>query len=225
MPRKYFCLVDQAATLASQGAIAIDNAVLFESLQRSNEQLSLAYDETIKGWSRALDLRDRETQGHSERVTTQTLQLARRLGIIDAEIGHIWRGALLHDIGKMAIPDVILHKVRTLDEDEWIVMRQHPTYAYQLLSPIPYLKHALDIPYCHHERLDGSGYPRGLRGEEIPMAARLFAVVDVWDAMRSDRPYRPAISAKKTAEYLSSEAGVKFDAEAVRIFLDMVDIS
>lgn len=215
--------LDYLQTLASQGAIAIDNAELFEGLQRSNEQLALSYDETIKGWSRALDLRDRETQGHSDRVTLQTLHLARRMEIPEPELGHIRRGALLHDIGKMAIPDGILQKPGPLDEEEWSIMRQHPTYAYQLLFPIPYLKPALDIPYCHHERLDGSGYPRGLKGEEIPLAARIFAVVDVWDAMRSDRPYRAPISAAQTAEYLTSESGIKFDPQAIRIFLELMD--
>jgi response regulator RpfG family c-di-GMP phosphodiesterase len=217
--------LDFLQTLAFQGAIAIDNAELFFRLQRSNEELSLSYNETIRGWSGALDLRDRETHGHSERVTELAVRLARRMGVSDVEIGHIRRGALLHDIGKMAIPDAILQKPGSLDEGEWEIMRRHPAYSYQLLSSIPYLKPALDIPYGHHERWDGSGYPRGLKGEAIPLAARIFAVVDVWDAMRSDRPYRPAISVEKTVEFLSSQAGILFDPAVVSEFLEMLEES
>ena len=170
--------------------MAIDNLSLFDHLQRSNAALALAYDATLEGWSRALDLRDKETEGHTQRVTEITERLASMLNIDDATIIHLRRGALLHDIGKMGIPDSILLKPETLTEEEWAIMRKHPQYAYEMLSMIDYLRPALDIPYCHHERWDGKGYPRGLKGEEIPLAARIFSVVDVWDALTSNRPYR-----------------------------------
>ena len=161
--------------LAGQAAIAIENAQMFEGMQRSNLELALAYDATIEGWSHALDLRDKETEGHTQRVTEMTVRLARAMGIADAELAHVRRGALLHDIGKMGVPDSILLKPGPLTEEEWVLMRQHPLFAYDLLSPIAYLRPALDIPYCHHEHWDGTGYPRGLKGEEIPLTARLFA--------------------------------------------------
>lgn len=179
-------------TLAVQVAIAIDNVTLFDSLQRSNTELSLAYDATIEGWSFALDLRDKETDGHSKLVTEKTVYLARAIGMSEAEIVHVRRGALLHDIGKMGVPDNILLKPGLLTEEEWEIMRRHPFLAYEMLSPINYLRPALDIPYYHHEKWDGTGYPYGLKHDQIPLAARIFAVVDVWDALRSKRPYRPA---------------------------------
>ena len=147
---------------AGQAAIAIDNAQLFENLQHSNAELVLAYDTTIEGWSHALDLRDKETEGHTQRVTEMTLRLAKAMGIDEAELVHIRRGALLHDIGKMGVPDNILLKPGELTEEEWGSCTQHPQLAYDLLSPIAYLRPALDIPYCHHEKWDGTGYPRGL---------------------------------------------------------------
>ena len=206
--------------LAGQAAIAIENAQLFEGMQRSNVDLALAYDATIEGWSRALDLRDKETEGHTQRVTEMTVRLARAMGIGDAELVHVRRGALLHDIGKMGVPDSILLKPGPLTEEEWVTMRQHPLFAYDLLSPIAYLRPALDIPYCHHERWDGTGYPRGLKGEEIPLAARLFAVVDVWDALRSHRPYRGAWwPEEKVLQHIRSSAGTHFDPTVVEIFL------
>ncbi len=208
--------------LAGQAAIAIDNATLFENLQRSNADLSLAYETTLLGWSRALDLRDKETEGHTERVTEMTVRLAGRMGIASAELVQIRRGALLHDIGKMGIPDSILLKPGPLTDDEWIIMRKHPDYAHALLSPIAYLRPALDIPYCHHERWDGKGYPRGLKGDQIPLAARIFAVVDVWDALHSDRPYRPAWAAEKIREHIASGAGSHFDPDIVKAFLEMM---
>lgn len=207
--------------LAGQAAIAVDNAGLFNDLQRSHAELALAYDATLEGWSRALELRDRETQGHAKRVTEMTVRLARALGMDEADLVHVRRGALLHDIGKMGIPDSILLKPDALTEDEWRIMRQHPTYAYQLLSPIGYLGPALDIPYCHHEHWDGSGYPRGLKGEQIPLAARIFAVVDVWDALRSDRPYRPAWPEDRVREHLRGLAGTHLDPRVVEAFLAM----
>jgi HD-GYP domain-containing protein (c-di-GMP phosphodiesterase class II)/HAMP domain-containing protein len=204
--------------LAGQAAMAIESSKSFEDMQRSNVELSLAYDTTIEGWSRALDMRDRETEGHSQRVTQMTLQLAGLAGMNDAALVHVRRGALLHDIGKMAIPDAILHKPGQLDDAEWMIMRQHPTYAYRLLQPIAHLRPAIDIPHCHHERWDGGGYPHGLKGEEIPAPARLFSVVDVWDALRSDRPYRAAWAESRVLEYIQHESGRAFDPAAVELF-------
>ncbi|KPL77259.1 hypothetical protein ADN00_08960 [Ornatilinea apprima] len=217
--------LDFMEMLAGQTAIAIDNSQLFEGLQRSNLELSLAYDATIEGWSRAMDLRDEETEGHTERVTELTLQLARLVGVSEEDIIHIRRGALLHDMGKLGVPDRILLKPAALDEEEWKIMRQHPLYAYNWLSRISYLVPALDIPYSHHERWDGSGYPRGLKGREIPLAARIFAVVDVWDALSNDRPYRSAWPQDEVMRYLQDNAGVLFDPDVVRIFLDMLRYS
>ncbi len=207
--------------LATQAAIAIDNAELFDRLQRSNAELALAYDATIEGWSRALDLRDKETEGHTQRVTEMTLRLARAMGIGDAELMHIRWGALLHDIGKMGIPDSILLKPGPLTDAEWAIMRLHPRYADQMLAPIAYLHPALDIPYCHHEKWDGTGYPRGLMGEKIPLAARIFAVVDEWDALCSDRPYRKAWPEEKVREHIRSLAGTHFDPQIVDRFLKL----
>jgi PAS domain S-box-containing protein/putative nucleotidyltransferase with HDIG domain len=205
-------------TLAGQAAIAIDNSMLLADLQRSNEELTQAYVTTLEGWVRTLGLRDYETEDHTHRVTMMTLQLAKAVGLPDADLIHIRRGALLHDIGKMAVPDHILLKDGPLDDQEWEVMRRHPTNAYQLLSPIAYLKPALDIPYCHHEKWDGTGYPRGMRREEIPIAARLFSVADVWDALRSDRPYRKAWDANKVMEYLREQSGKHFDPDVLDVF-------
>jgi PAS domain S-box-containing protein/putative nucleotidyltransferase with HDIG domain len=208
--------------LAAQAAIAIDNAQLLDGLQRSNTDLGLAYDTTIEGWSRALDLRDKETEGHTQRVSELTLHLAREMGLPDEQLVHIRRGALLHDIGKMGVPDSILLKPGPLNDEEWTLMKRHPTLAYELLSPVAYLRRALDIPYCHHEKWDGTGYPRGLKGEQIPLTARLFAVVDVWDALRSDRPYRPAWPQEKVRAHLQSLAGTHFDPKVVMAFLRLV---
>ena len=209
-------------TLAGQTAIAIDNTQLFKHLQRSNLELSLAYDRTIEGWSRALDLRDRETEGHTLRVAEVTERLAKAMGIGTAETIHIRRGALLHDIGKMGVPDAILLKPGPLTAAEWEIMSRHPQFAHDMLSPISYLSQALDIPYCHHEKWDGSGYPRGLKGEQIPLAPRLFSVVDVWDALRSDRPYRAAWSERTVLKHISSLAGTHFDPQVVAVFLKVV---
>ncbi len=205
--------------LAGQTAIAIENAQLFDGLQRSNADLAVAYDATIEGWSRALDLRDKETEGHTQRVAEMTLKLARGMGLSGAELVHVRRGALLHDIGKMGVPDGILLKPGPLTDEEWVVMRKHPEYAYEMLYPIVYLRPALDIPYAHHEKWDGTGYPRGLKGEAIPLAARLFAVVDVWDALRSDRPYRAAWPEEKVREHIRSLSGTHFDPQVVEVFL------
>jgi HD-GYP domain-containing protein (c-di-GMP phosphodiesterase class II) len=209
-------------TVAGQAAIAIDNATLFENLQRSNSELSLAYDATIEGWSAALDLRDKETEGHTQRVTEMTVRLAKAMGFSKQELVHLRRGALLHDIGKMGMPDRILLKPDKLTEEEWEVMRKHPDYAYQLLEPISYLASALDIPRCHHEKWDGSGYPRGLKGFDIPLAARIFAVVDVYDALTSDRPYRSGWSHEKAIDYIREQSGSHFDPQMVDAFLKMI---
>ena len=208
--------------LAGQAAITIDNTQLFENLQRSNQDLSLAYDATIEGWSRALDLRDHETEGHTQRVTDLTLKLARAMRINNSHLTAIRRGALLHDIGKMGVPDSILLKEGKLTDDEWSRMRQHPQLAYNMLAPIAYLNDALDIPFCHHERWDGSGYPRGLQGEDIPLTARLFAVVDVWDALITDRRYRLAWSKEKALEYILGQSGISFDPQVVQAFLTIL---
>ena len=208
--------------LAGQAAIAIENAELFDSLQRSRDELSLAYEATIESWSRALDLRDHETEGHTRRVTEITLRLAQAMGIDDESLVHIRRGALLHDIGKMGIPDSILLKTGPLEPEEIVVMRQHPAIARDLLATIPFLRLALDIPYCHHERWDGSGYPRALKGEQIPIAGRIFSVVDVWDALISDRPYRQGWPEDEAIAYIRDQAGKSFDAHVVRAFLDLL---
>jgi len=210
-------------TLAGQTAIAVDNATLFEDLQRSNAELSRAYDRTLEGWSQALDLRDQETQGHSQRVTEMTLRLARKVGVPEADLVHIRRGALLHDIGKMGVPDSVLLKPGPLTDDEWKIMRQHPIYAYMLLSPIDFLHPALDIPYCHHEKWDGTGYPRQLQDEQIPLSARIFAVIDVWDALSSNRPYRKAMPTEVVYAHLREQSGKHFDPQVVSAFLEMME--
>ncbi len=208
--------------IAGQAAIAIDNAQLFIDLQLTNVELIHAYDATLEGWSHALDLRDRETEGHTRRVAETTLQLAKAMGVPDHDLIHIRRGALLHDIGKMGLPDRILFKPGPLDEDELAEMRRHPEYAHRMLSPIGYLRPALDIPYCHHEKWDGTGYPRGLRLEEIPLAARIFAVVDVWDALKSDRPYRAGWMPERVCTHIRGLAGSHFDPQVVDAFLGMM---
>ena len=215
--------LDFLETLAGQAAITVEHTGLFEDLRDSNSQLVLSYDATIAGWSRALDMRDRDTEGHAERVTELTVRLARAMGVPDPELVHIYRGALLHDIGKMGIPDNVLLKPEALTEDEWKIMRQHPANAHALLSPIVHLQPALDIPYCHHERWDGTGYPRGLRETEIPLAARIFAVVDVWDALCSDRPYRSSWPPARVRDYIRAETGSHFDPEVVEAFLRLID--
>jgi PAS domain S-box-containing protein/putative nucleotidyltransferase with HDIG domain len=209
-------------TFADQGAIAVESALLFRSLERSNVELQRAYDKTIEGWAYALDLKDEETAGHSQRVTQMAVRLARRLGVEGRDLVHLQRGALLHDIGKMGVPDSVLLKPGKLDPDERALIEQHTVYAYELLSPIDFLRPAIDIPYCHHERWDGSGYPRGLRGEQIPLAARIFAIVDVYDALTSERPYRAAWSRERTIEHIKAEAGSHFDPALVDEFLAML---
>ena len=209
-------------TLAGQAAIAVDNISLFENLQSSNNELIMAYDATIEGWSRALDLRDKETEGHTRRVTEMTVRLARSFGMSEEELLQVRRGALLHDIGKMGVPDHILLKPGALTDEEWVAMRKHPQFAYDMLVPIRYLQNALDIPYCHHEKWDGTGYPRGLKGEQIPISARIFAVVDVYDALISDRPYRAAWPKEKVLEHIRSLAGTHFDPKVLEISLEVL---
>jgi PAS domain S-box-containing protein/putative nucleotidyltransferase with HDIG domain len=208
--------------LAGHIAIMVDSAKLFNDLQASNLELSLAYDATLEGWSRALEVRDQETKGHSHRVAEMTLRLARAMGATEQDLIHIHRGALLHDIGKLGIPDSILLKASQLNEEERNMIRKHPTIAYEMLTPIAYLRPALDIPYYHHEKWDGTGYPHGLKAEEIPLPARIFAVVDVWDALTSDRPYRKAWSHEKALAYIQEQAGEHFDPQVVDAFLSII---
>ena len=187
------------------------------------DEVLRAYEATLEGWVRALDLRDGETEGHSRRVVGLTLKVAEELGVCGEQLVHLRRGALLHDVGKMALPDSVLRKAGELDEEEQAIMRRHPEHAREMLEGIAFLRPALDIPYGHHERWDGAGYPRGLRGEEIPLSARLFAVVDVWDALRYDRAYRPGWPSEKVREHLAANAGTHFDPRAVRAFLRVLD--
>lgn len=210
-------------TLAGQAAIAIDNAQMFNQLKKKNEELINAYDATIKGWSYALDLRDKETEGHSTRVTYLAVKMAKLLGINNGELEQIYRGAILHDIGKMGVPDYILHKPDKLTEQEFEIIKKHPEFSYQMISSISFLKPALDIPYCHHENWDGSGYPRGLKGEEIPLSARMFAIIDVYDALTSDRPYRKAWIKLAALDYIQEQSGIKFDPQLIPHFMEMIN--
>jgi putative nucleotidyltransferase with HDIG domain len=209
--------------LAGQAAIAIDSTQLFENLQRANLDLNLAYDATIEGWSRAMDLRDHETEGHTLRVTDLTLKLARVMRISESQLTAIRRGALLHDIGKMGVPDAILLKEGDLTDEEWVLMRKHPQLAYDMLVPIAYLKDALEIPYWHHEKWDGTGYPQGLKGDRIPLVARIFAIVDVWDALTNDRTYRKKWTNLKARQYMKEQSGKHFDPQVVEAFLKIIE--
>ncbi|THF84351.1 PAS domain S-box protein [Deinococcus sp. KSM4-11] len=209
--------------LIGQAAIAVENALLFQELEHRNMELRLAYDETIEGWARALDLRDKETEGHSRRVTELTVELCQHLGLPPEQIVQVRRGALLHDIGKMGIRDAILLKPGKLDDDEWAQMKRHPSFAVELLSPITFLQPALDIPRHHHEKWDGSGYPHGLKDTAIPLTARAFAVVDVYDALTSDRPYRPAWTREQAIQHILNSAGTHFDPQVVQVFIAMLE--
>ncbi len=220
--------LDFLRTLTNLAANAIDNAHLFTGLEnanrdlaKANQELIQAYDETILGWSKAADLRDSETEKHLQRVVQGTVALARQIGIPEEEIAHIKRGAYLHDIGKLGVPDSILTKQGPLTDEEWVHMRKHPVYAYEILSTIPYLRPALDIPHYHHEKWDGSGYPCGLKGETIPLVARAFAVIDVWDALTSDRCYRKAWPPEKALEYITQQSGSHFDPAIVTEFIKL----
>ena len=192
-------------------------------LREANEHLLAAYEETIEGLSHALDLRDKETEGHSLRVTELTIRLAQAYGLAEEEITHIRRGALLHDMGKIGVPDAILQKPAALSDEEWRVMRKHPQYVYDMLYSVQYLRPALSIPYCHHEKWDGTGYPRGIKGEQIPISARLFAVADVWDALTSDRPYRVAWSRQEALDFIREQSGSHFDPLVVDLFFRVIE--
>ena len=209
------------SAFANQAAVAIDNASLFDDLQESNAELEIAYQATLEGWVRALDLRDKETEGHTKRVTALTQRLAHAMEVDEDALVHITRGALLHDIGKMAIPDGILLKPGSLTVEERELIQQHPIYAFEMLKPIKFLHPALDIPYCHHEKWDGSGYPRGLKGDEIPFAARIFSIIDVWDALVSDRPYRKGIKPVEVKKSIREQSGIHFDPHVVDAFLNL----
>ena len=194
------------------------------NLEEAHEKLLSAYDATIEGWSHAMDLRDKETEGHTLRVTELSEKLGKIMGIEHEELVYMRRGSLLHDIGKLGVPDAILLKPDKLTDEEWVIMHQHPKYAYDMIQPIEYLRPALDIPYCHHEKWDGSGYPRGLKGNDIPLQARIFAIIDVWDALTSDRPYRPAWDRKKVLEYIKNQSGKHFDPHVVDQFIKMMEL-
>jgi len=213
--------LEMISSFSNQAAVAIENARLFDGLQASNEELQLAYQATLEGWVRALDLRDKETEGHTQRVTSLTIKLAEAMSIAGDDLIHIRRGALLHDIGKMAIPDGILLKPASLTPEERVLIQKHPVYAYEMLSPIKFLQPALDIPYCHHEKWDGTGYPRGLKAEQIPLSARIFAVADVWDALVSDRPYRKGLDPVEVKEKIAADSGSHFDPLVVKAFLKL----
>jgi len=210
---------------ADQATVAIDNARLFDDLQASNRELEKAYQATLEGWVRALDMRDKETEGHTQRVTKLTERLARSMGVDGDELLHIRRGALLHDIGKMAIPDGILLKPGKLTDDERLLIQKHPVYAYEMLNPIDFLLPAIDIPYCHHEKWGGTGYPRGLSGEDIPFSARIFPIIDVWDALISDRPYRKGLPHDEVRQYIQADSGKHFDPRVVDAFFELGDLS
>jgi putative nucleotidyltransferase with HDIG domain len=214
--------LDLCAALSGQSALAISNAKLYKQAQQAIVDITGAYDATLEGWSRVLDMRDHVTDEHTHRVADLTIALARKMGVPESDLGDMRRGALLHDIGKMGIPDAILQKPDVLTEAEWAIMQTHPQLAAKFLSHISYLAPALDIPYCHHEKWDGSGYPRGLRGEEIPLAARIFTVVDVFDALTSDRPYRKAWEKEDALEYIREQSGRHFFPEAAKAFLDFL---
>ena len=215
--------MDFLETLAGQVAMAIENASLVDNILRKHTELITAYNQTIEGWGTALSLKEEETAEHSQRVTEMSVELAKVLGMEEEDIYHVRLGALLHDIGKIGVLDSILLKPGKLTDDEWEVMRKHPDYAFEMLAPIAYLRKASEIPYCHHEKWDGTGYPRGLKGKQIPLSARIFAVVDVWDALSSNRPYRKAWPNDKVIEHLQKQSGSHFDPEVVECFIKIIN--
>jgi len=208
--------------LAQQAAIALDNSQNFTELQKSQSVLLQAYDDTLMGWANFLDLRDKETEGHTVRVLERTMRAAQRLGVREEDMEHLRRGVLLHDIGKVGVPDHILNKPGPLTDEEWVIMKKHPEYAYQMLAPIGFLKQALDVPYCHHERWDGTGYPRNLKGKEIPFTARIFTVFDVFDALTSERIYNKPRSKDDAINYIRENAGIIFDPDIIDICIDVI---
>jgi putative nucleotidyltransferase with HDIG domain len=210
------------ASVAAQASAALHRGFLVEELERANLELNLAYDSTIEGWSRALDLKCREPEWHTKRIAELTVRLARRLGVTGKDLQAIRRGAILHDVGKMGVPDAILTKPGPLTEEEWKIMRLHPVYALQMLQPIGFLKDSAVIPHSHHERWDGQGYPLGLKGEAIPFFARIFSVVDVWVSLTADQPYRKAWKTDRALAYIREGAGRLFDPCVVRAFLEMI---
>lgn len=214
--------VELLNAIADMTASALRRISLHERIKSFNVELMEAYDSTLEGWARALELRDSDLEGHTRRVTDLAIRVGEALGLDHEALVQLRRGALLHDIGKMAIPDSILLKEEPLTNDEWRIMRRHPEFARDMLRNIRFLKQAVEIPYCHHERWDGSGYPRGLVGEDIPLTARIFAVVDVWDAVRSDRPYREAWPTDRAIRHLESNSGTLFDPKVVETFLRVV---
>ena len=194
---------------------------LFQELQRANQELLRAYDETIEGWVRALALRDRNTEGHSLRLVELSLKVARELGLGGEDLVHLRRGALLHDIGKLAVADAILFKPGALTPTERKYLELHTQFGYEFLAPISFLKPAAEIAYCHHENWDGSGYPRGLKGENIPLLARIVSVCNVFDVLASDQPYRAAWDNKNALRYIEEKAGKQFDPKIVEVFLGL----
>lgn len=215
--------IDLLYILSNQVSLAVANARLFQKAQQALKDLTYAYDATLMGWSQVLDMRDHITDEHTHRVADLTMKLAVRMGVPEVDLCQVRRGALLHDIGKMAIPDAILQKPGALTDEEMQIMRTHPELAYKILSKIEYLAPAMDIPYCHHEKWDGSGYPRGLRGDQIPVIAQIFSIIDVYDALTSDRPYRKAWTEQQAIDYIKNESGTHFNPELVKIFLEMLD--
>jgi PAS domain S-box-containing protein len=218
----FLCQVTPLPT--AHGGVVVSHINITEQI-KAQKELIQSYESTLEGWSRAMDLRDKETEGHTQRVADLTVRIARAMGLDESDIVNMRRGALLHDMGKLGIPDNILLKPGKLSDEEWSIMRKHPQFAYEMLLPVDFLRLALDIPYCHHEKWDGSGYPRGLKGEEIPLAARIFAVTDVWDAFRSDRPYREGWPAEKVRDYIRSQSGKHFDPNIIEVFLGLMDES
>ncbi len=220
-----FARTELLDSIALQAAIAVDCAGSFQNLQQIRSELSMACDSMIEGFSRAVDLRAREAEGHSLRVSELSIRTAEKMGVSQDRIPALRRGALLHDIGKIGIPDRILWKPEALDDEEWQWVRLHPQFAEQVLAPIEFLRTAMDIPKFHHERWDGGGYPYGLSGNDIPLPARIFSVIDVWDSMQSKRPFRDAWNASDAAEYITQSSGRQFDPDVVRTFMQILSES
>jgi HD-GYP domain-containing protein (c-di-GMP phosphodiesterase class II) len=213
---------DLLTSIGSTAALAIQNQYLKDEVDQSSRALVKTYESTIESWRRALELRDHKTEGHASRVAEMTVRLGAWLGVERRELVFLRFGAVLHDIGKIGIPDSVLLKPGPLADDEMGIMRKHPEFAFEMLSALPNFAPVLEIPYYHHERWDGGGYPRGLEGEQIPFSARIFSVVDVWDALLSDRPYRNAWQEEEAITYIQNESGKQFDPHVVEAFLALV---